>query len=187
MEKVVPIVLQEADGALTTSELQIFLDDPMSDPAVRRDEETRATTVEHIKLLRNRLEATTEEHMNGLQAYLLKTAGDISRQLEESGAGGRGSHGGGGGAAAARGPVGAAPQDEDDDENRDVGGWEAGSRGTRELRQIVGARFSELDESLQGRVGALEERMGAMIDERLGALTKKLDLLLSARETGAPK
>lgn len=153
---------------------------------MRRDEETRATTVEHIKLLRNRLEATTKEHMNGLQAYLLKTAGDISRQLEESGAGGRGSHGGGGGAAAARGRVGAAPQDEDDDENRDVGGWEAGSRGAEELRQIVGARFSELDESLEGRVGALEERMGAMIDERLGALAKKLDLVLSARETGAP-
>ncbi|CBN75304.1 Ankyrin Repeat Transient Receptor Potential Channel [Ectocarpus siliculosus] len=188
MEKVVPIVLQEADGALATSELQIFLDDPMSDPAVRRDEETRATTVEHIKLLRNRLEATTKEHMDGLQAYLLKTAGDISRQLEESGAGGRGSHGGGGGgaAAAARGRVGAAPQDEDDDENRDVGGWEAGSRGAEELRQIVGARFSELDASLEAREGALQERMGTMIDERLGALTKKLDLVLSARETGAP-
>ncbi|CAM9403921.1 unnamed protein product [Ectocarpus sp. 12 AP-2014] len=186
LEKVVPIVLQEADGALATSELQIFLDDPMSDPAVRRDEETRATTVEHIKLLRNRLEATTKEHMDGLQAYLLKTAGDISRQLEESSAGGRGCHGGGGGAAAARGRVGAAPQDEDD-ENRDVGGWEAGSRRAEELRQIVGARFNELDESLEGRVGALEQRMGAMIDERLGALTKKLDLVLSARETGAPK
>ncbi|CAM9209896.1 unnamed protein product [Ectocarpus sp. 6 AP-2014] len=188
VEKVVPIVLQEADGALSTSELQIFLDDPMSHPAVRRDEETRATTVEHIKLLRNRLEATTKEHMDGLQAYLLKTAGDISRQLEESGAGGRGSHGGGGGAAAtaARRRVGAAPQDEDNDENHDVGGWEAGSRGAEELRQIVGARFSELDASLEAREGALEERMGAMIDERLGALTKKLDLVLSARETGAP-
>lgn len=159
----------------------------MSDPDVRRDEETRATTVEHIKLLRNRLEATTKEHMNGLQAYLVKTAGDISRQLEESGAGGHRTHdgGGGGAAAAVRGGVGAVPQNADGDENRDVGGWEAGSRGAEELRQIVGARFSELDESLQAKVGALEERMEAMIDERFGALAKKLDLLLSARETGA--
>lgn len=133
----------------------------MSDPDVRRDEETKATTVEHIKLLRNRLEATTKGHMEELQAYLLQTTETISRGLgmdtREAGErvdAGAGVFSGGGGAR---------------------GGGQAGA----ELKQIVNERFSEVEEKLEARTAALEARMGAMIDDRLGALGQKLDAVLS--------
>ena len=41
----------ELFAGIGVGELQKYLEDPMSDPDVRRDEETRATTVEHVKLL----------------------------------------------------------------------------------------------------------------------------------------
>ncbi|CAM9810440.1 unnamed protein product [Scytosiphon promiscuus] len=53
-------MLKNAPGGLVARDLARFLDNPMSDSEVRQDETTRPTTVEHIKLLRDRLEETTQ-------------------------------------------------------------------------------------------------------------------------------
>lgn len=44
-----------------------FLEDPMNDKDVRLDEKFRATTVQHIKLLRDRLERTTDKQLQELR------------------------------------------------------------------------------------------------------------------------
>lgn len=54
-------MLKDAPGGVPASDLQKYIDDPLSDPEVRHDEKNRSTTVEHIKLLRNRLEQRTHE------------------------------------------------------------------------------------------------------------------------------
>lgn len=131
-------------------ELQKYLDDPMSDPDVRRDEETRATTVEHVKLLRNRLEATTKKHIDELQSYLVRTTEALSRQMGRAATVTKGDRGE---------PI------------------EVGS-GPRDLANTFNARFSELDRKMDRRTFKLEARMGAMIDERLDDLAKKLDIVV---------
>lgn len=55
-------MLKNAPGGLSTGDLCKYLDDPMSDPEVRPDETTKDATVEHLKLLRDRLEKVTTEH-----------------------------------------------------------------------------------------------------------------------------
>jgi len=59
------ILMRTGDG-LGVHQLSLCLEDPMSDPMVRRDEETRHTTVKHIKLLRNRLEETDAARVDNL-------------------------------------------------------------------------------------------------------------------------
>lgn len=51
-------MLKKTYDGLVVKGLRKYLDDPMSDPKVRQDETNRATTVEHVKLLRDRLEST---------------------------------------------------------------------------------------------------------------------------------
>lgn len=123
----------------------------MSDPDVRRDEETRATTVEHVKLLRNRLEATTKEHIIELRSYLVEATEDLSRQVEDAATAGTGGNSGGG----------------KGDES-----WPS------ELEDVFNARFSELDRKLDARTTVLEEKIGSLIDERLSALVQKLDVVI---------
>lgn len=48
-------ILKRARG-MTVNKLRRYLEDPMIDPEVREDEKSREVTVEHLKLLRNRLE-----------------------------------------------------------------------------------------------------------------------------------
>lgn len=80
--------LKLAPGALSVQQLREHLANPMSDPVVQRDEETRETTVEHIKLLRDRLEAvvgnrvreldsTTAARFDSLQAGVEKRMAEI--------------------------------------------------------------------------------------------------------------
>lgn len=70
-------MLKEAPGAVGASNLRKYLEDPMSDPKVRQDETKRGTTVEHIKLLRDRLEETTRDRVEHLAA----TAKDHANEL----------------------------------------------------------------------------------------------------------
>ena len=56
----------EASG-VRASDLHKYLQDPMIDPEVRPDEVERGTTVEHIKLLRNRLEKIFNERVDRLE------------------------------------------------------------------------------------------------------------------------
>ena len=137
-------------AGLGVGELQKYLDDPMSDPDVRRDEETRATTVEHVKLLRNRLEATTKDHIDELQSYLVRATEDVSRQV------GRAS-------AVADGDVGVRTGDES---------------GPSDMQRQLNARFRKLEREIDQRTTKVEERMGTMIDQRLSVLAQKLDRVL---------
>lgn len=137
-------------AGLGVGELQEYLEDPMSHPDVRRDEETRATTVEHVKLLRNRLEATTKEHINELSSYLVRVPED-------------GYWHGGYAAAATEGDRGRASR------NRPR---------PSDLEHAFNARLSELDRELDRRAVKLEERMEAIVDKRLGDLARKLDMVL---------
>eukprot|EP00904_Undaria_pinnatifida_P012811 jgi/Undpi1/8660/HiC_scaffold_25.g11125.m1 len=142
LDDVVVVMLGDAEGGLGVGDLQRYLDDPMSDPDVRRDEETRATTVEHIKLLRNRLEATTKGHMMELRSYLVQATEELSRNVE--------------GAAT-------------------VGGSEGRGGG---LEDMLRATFGELDRKFDSRTAKLEEKIGALIEDRLGAVARKLDLVI---------
>ncbi|CAM9510922.1 unnamed protein product [Scytosiphon promiscuus] len=71
-------LLEGNSGGLVASDLQAYLEDPISDPEVRHDETSRATTVEHIKLLRNRLEKTCRTH---LDAGVDRLNGEISSSV----------------------------------------------------------------------------------------------------------
>ena len=63
--------LKLGPGGLSVQKLREFLANPMNDPVVQRDEEGRATTVEHLKLLRDRLlkkiETASKEQTNGIK------------------------------------------------------------------------------------------------------------------------
>lgn len=158
-----PIVALKSSG-LEVPELQRYLDDPMSDPDVRRDEETRATTVEHIKLLRNRLEATTKERVDELQAYFLRNSDMISQGQGVQGDDGREHEAEQMRAAQIAGSVG----DEGDEAEAKPG----------KLTRVVNGRFYELEEKLEARMVTLEDRMGVIIDKRMGVLERKLNALL---------
>lgn len=60
--------LKLGPGGLTVQQLREYLANPMDDPMVQRDEETRETTVEHIKLLRDRLEKIIGRRVDELDA-----------------------------------------------------------------------------------------------------------------------
>lgn len=92
-------MLKEAPGGLVARELSRFIEDPMSDPKVREDEKTKPTRVEHIKLLRNRLEEKSREQFVSLRqegvsieqrlGTVEKTLGQIL-EVVRAGAGGEG-------------------------------------------------------------------------------------------------
>lgn len=64
-------------------ELLKFLVDPLGDDTVRDDERTKATTVEHMKLLRYRLESTRVEQINLLQDHIDMTINKKMDTLHE--------------------------------------------------------------------------------------------------------
>lgn len=51
-------MLREGRAGVGAENLHYFLDNPMDDEDVRQDEKGKSTTVEHIKLLRKRLEGS---------------------------------------------------------------------------------------------------------------------------------
>ncbi|CAN0035863.1 unnamed protein product, partial [Hapterophycus canaliculatus] len=63
-------MLREGSGGVGAEKLLTFLQDPMDDDDVRQDEKDIKTTVEHIKLLRNRLESTIEDKLYQLRNRL---------------------------------------------------------------------------------------------------------------------
>lgn len=60
-------MLKAQPDGVVAAELLEFLVDPLRDEAVREDERKRNTTVEHMKLLRNRLESTIDRKVEALQ------------------------------------------------------------------------------------------------------------------------
>lgn len=61
------LLLSKPGGGVGADKLREFLEDPMNDDDVRQDEKDRPTMVEHIKLLRNRLETTSAKKIEELQ------------------------------------------------------------------------------------------------------------------------
>ncbi|CAN0480244.1 unnamed protein product [Ectocarpus sp. 12 AP-2014] len=66
-------MLLKGDAGARADKLHKFLEDPMDDEHVRQDEKEKRATVEHVKLLRNRLEKTTMEHIKLLRNRLEET------------------------------------------------------------------------------------------------------------------
>lgn len=82
-----------AGVSLNVQQLREFLANPMKDPVVQRDEETRGTTVEHVKLLRDNLtemvgarvgelEAATAARFESLETSLDGRVGALSQKVE---------------------------------------------------------------------------------------------------------
>lgn len=69
-------------GGLSVQQLREYLDDPMKDPVVQRDEETRETTVEHLKLLRHLLEAKVKIRVDELDATTAARLESLQAALE---------------------------------------------------------------------------------------------------------
>lgn len=63
-------MLKKGPGGVGAEKLRAFLEDPMNDKDVRQDEKERKTTVEHIKLLRDRLERTTDKQLQELGKHV---------------------------------------------------------------------------------------------------------------------
>lgn len=66
----VEFLLKNSPGGVGADKLREFLEDPMDDKDVRQDEKLRRTTVEHLKLLRNRLETTTKTEVEPVVSKL---------------------------------------------------------------------------------------------------------------------
>ncbi|CAM9653004.1 unnamed protein product [Ectocarpus sp. 4 AP-2014] len=66
-------MLLKGDAGARADKLRQFLEDPMDDEHVRQDEKEKRATVEHVKLLRNRLEKTSIEHIKRLRNRLEET------------------------------------------------------------------------------------------------------------------
>lgn len=62
--------------------LREFLDNSMDDVDVRQDEKDGNTTVEHMKLLRNRQESTTKEQLSVLRSDVDALRNDV-REMGE--------------------------------------------------------------------------------------------------------
>lgn len=74
-------MLRTGPGGVGADKLRGFLEDPMDDKDVRQDEKDRRTTVEHMKLLRNRLEATTKKELNELRSDVKEMGEQLQRVL----------------------------------------------------------------------------------------------------------
>ncbi len=72
-------MLKKAPGGVGADKLREFLDDPMHDKDVRQDEKERATTVEHVKLLRNRLEKSRKDDLKQLQDDVKELKDDMKK------------------------------------------------------------------------------------------------------------
>lgn len=75
--------LKLAPGALSVQQLREYLANPMKDPVVQLDEESRETTVEHIKLLRDRLEVTIGERVFELDSATAERFESLQAGVEE--------------------------------------------------------------------------------------------------------
>lgn len=78
--KTVESLLLDRDDGVGAKELRKFINEPMDDVHVRQDEKDRPTTMEHMKLLRNRLEQTHKDDLQELRRELL----DLREELREN-------------------------------------------------------------------------------------------------------
>lgn len=70
-------------SSLNVQQLREFLANPMKDPVVQRDEETRETTVEHVKLLRDNLTQMVGDKVGELGAGTAARFENLETSLDE--------------------------------------------------------------------------------------------------------
>lgn len=80
--KTVESMLRRAPGKVGIEDLSRYLENPMLDNEVRQDETSRTTTVEHIKLRRDRLVATTKDELEDLREELNSRLGNLEIKLQ---------------------------------------------------------------------------------------------------------
>lgn len=76
-------ILKTPAGGVGADDLRRYLEDPMIDDEVREDERKRGATVEHMKLLRNRLETTLARVSNTTDAQLKQLAKECAENKKE--------------------------------------------------------------------------------------------------------
>ncbi|CAM9844008.1 unnamed protein product [Ectocarpus sp. 8 AP-2014] len=76
-------MLLKGDAGARADKLRKFLEDPMDDEHVRQDEKERRATVEHIKLLRNRLEKSSMENIKLVRDHLEETTKSELQRLND--------------------------------------------------------------------------------------------------------
>ena len=67
----------------SASELRRYLENPMIDPHVQRDEVDRGTTVRHVKLLRDRLEKTLRDEIKEKLNISDRRASELGKEIKE--------------------------------------------------------------------------------------------------------
>ena len=78
----VETMLKKTPGGVGADKLREFLDDPMHDNDVRQDEKERPTTLEHVKLLRNRLEKSRKDDLKQLHNDVRGLKDDMKKMLQ---------------------------------------------------------------------------------------------------------
>eukprot|EP00903_Cladosiphon_okamuranus_P011431 g10772.t1 len=76
-------MLNDRPGGMSAGGLQDCLEDPMGDPEVRQDEKSRPTTVEHIKLLRDRMEKAMEANLGTRLENVEREVETVEHRLSE--------------------------------------------------------------------------------------------------------
>ena len=71
------------DAGVSASDLRTYLENPMIDPDVRRDEVDRTTTIEHMKLLRDHLKEETEIRFNRLHETVKTLSANRESRVSE--------------------------------------------------------------------------------------------------------
>ena len=84
-QQILDVDVQEMlkDTGVSASDLRKYLENPMIDPDVRRDEVDRTTTVEHVKLLRDHLKEETQIRFETLHATVKTLSADGERNISE--------------------------------------------------------------------------------------------------------
>lgn len=77
-------LLKHAPGGVGATDLRRYLEDPMSDPEVRQDELKRLATVEHLKLLRDRLEKKNNETLQEVLSVMEARMTNLEEGIRES-------------------------------------------------------------------------------------------------------
>lgn len=76
-------MLKHSGGGLAVSRIQTYIEDPMSDPEVRESDKTDHATVQHVKLLRDGLDARLNRLQQGLRENIQAELKIFMAELEE--------------------------------------------------------------------------------------------------------
>lgn len=70
------------ETGVSASKLRKYLENPIIDPNVQRDEVNRGTTVEHVKLLRDRIKETIKAHSENTERRVSELRDEMKEMSE---------------------------------------------------------------------------------------------------------